>query len=310
MKKNLLLCAIIIGMQLISNSLAAQLATWNMDTQDGWTALSSGNSLTDATPYLSFTTSASDGSSILKFAVPQNTTPAVAGVVQSPAIASIPAGQNYCRFRFRKVGGSSNITTGSATLEIRVFLQDPATWTNFNNATYDNVGQIGGAFRSGSINGVASTSTSKPTWLTESINTDSDTDNNYTDSYEWVNVVWNFTTTSDLTNKAVKILFRIGTDQLTSSEINYEFDYIELGTGIFTAINDDVKNDAGSLYVVGKTLFVNGIDNIETYKVYNMSGSVVAQGIVDSPSYTTTLGLSKGIYIVKVGTIAEKIVVD
>ncbi|WP_430931121.1 T9SS type A sorting domain-containing protein [Saccharicrinis sp. 156] len=88
-------------------------------------------------------------------------------------------------------------------------------------------------------------------------------------------------------------------------------DNVKLEKGIPLALGDDIKSGESKIFLVGNTLYVKDVESTMTqFKVYNLSGVAVAEGEFSGSSYSETLNLDKGVYMVKIGSKATKIMIQ
>jgi len=76
-----------------------------------------------------------------------------------------------------------------------------------------------------------------------------------------------------------------------------------------TDINSTKSVEVGKVFTSGKTLFIQDVPRVSSYEVYNLSGSLVSKGTFNG-SLTKTLSVSKGLYIVKVGSTTTKVMIQ
>ncbi|MDW7694897.1 PKD domain-containing protein [Flammeovirgaceae bacterium SG7u.111] len=170
---------------------------------------------------VAYTTAAGAGESIVSLTVPMGGDLSGGGVLSSNKISSIPAGDYVFKTRFRSNGGGSEAAGGA--LEIRAYIQDHATFTPGPGNDANTARQIMGVFKLGGISTAATTDI----W-NSAVLTDSDTDDNWADSDEWVEVEVEFTVPTELTDHAVKFQVRVGAAHAATEDAVIELDYFEL----------------------------------------------------------------------------------
>lgn len=278
---------------------------WEMDSMRGW-ALVPGPSLNAVPTDLTFNT-VEDSVTVMRMTAPMGLAGDMAAVVSSDQMDTIPSGEYHMLVRFRNGTGGSEANPGP--LEIRTFLQDHATWTNFSPDPLA-AGQVFGLFKLGGIS---------PSWPNATI-MDSDTTDDFADTGEWVDVELDFDIEDTLYDVGFKILFRIGTAHTATEDVNFEIDYIQWNEGplpvdttnidTMTSINQYVAQNSIRLFPNPTSETANLTFNL-TYpasvsmKIYSVSGQQVKA--IDPRTFTPgqnqleigVSDLNEGLYIYK-----------
>jgi len=204
---------------------------WQFDTAQGWTLVESA-SMNAVASDVAFVT-VDDTATVMRVTAPMGLAGDMAAVISSDQLDTLPPGDYNIKMRFRN--GSGGSTANAGPLEVRTFIQDFATWTNFSPDPIA-AGQAYGVFKLGGISA---------SWPDGTI-TDSDDDDNFVDTKEWVELATGFTVTDTLFDKAFKFLVRIGSAHTAVEDVNFEFDYIEWNAGalpVDTTNTDTTGND-------------------------------------------------------------------
>ncbi len=273
---------------------------WNMNASTGWSIDANNGTNNAAAGNLSFSTAADGTETVMRVtSLSSDGTDLTAGITSSP-ITSLSAGDYNMKIRLRNApGGGAEANSGA--FELRAFIQDAGSWTNFNSTELDDMRFIWGAYKLG---GISSVDASTVTWLSSSSIVDTDDEGDFVDTDEWVDIVVDFNIASELTNQELKLLVRIGSAHVSTDDAAFEIDYIEWRSGVSTDLNDEIAAD--NISVIGNTLYVTDVE-VSTYKLYNLSGVLVTEGEVAGSS--VVLDAPKGLYIVKVGTTTKKVMI-
>jgi len=273
---------------------------WQFDNGTGW-GLIEGVPTANALPEdLTFETA--NDSTMLRITAKTGIAGNMTALVSSYMIDSIFPGDYEINLRFRNGMGGLEETAGA--LEIRFFIQDSATWTNFSPDVFASQ-QIVGIFKLGGI--------SKSIWPDETSTSieDSDDDDDFANSGEWVDVMYKFSLKDTLVDHSLKILFRIGSAHAATEDVNFEMDYIEWKKMMIpTSIATIVAENSVVLYpnpvVDQATLRFNLTKEAEvSLGIYSLSGQLLKTMTPQTYFSGTneiqvnTSGLSQGIYLYK-----------
>ncbi|MEO1451322.1 MAG: T9SS type A sorting domain-containing protein, partial [Bacteroidota bacterium] len=237
---------------------------WQFDTAQGWNFVDTVGTNAVAED-ITFVT-VDDTATVMRVTASMGLAGDMTALISSDNLDTLPSGDYNIKMRFRQAIGGSEANAGP--LEVRCFIQDYDTWTNFSPSAED-AGQVLGIFKLGGISA---------SWPGGTIS-DTDTADSFADTGEWVELATGFNVTDTLYDKAFKFLVRIGSAHTAIEDVNFEFDYIDWNAGalpVDTTGNDTTVNILSLVEANSIALYPNPAQDRVTLKFELLHSSEVS----------------------------------